>query len=355
MEIGLLNERKKSVFNEIVNSYLNDGSPIGSKTLSSKSKETVSSSSLRNIMAELEEMGLLYSPHVSSGRLPTERGLRLYVNNLLGVEIKINDDEENLIKELQNAGLRGPKELLSEVSSSLSGMSSHAGIVVTPKSENTIRHIEFVRISKLRALVVLVDTNGSVENRIIDIDEGTPNLIFEMAGNYLNSRIKGQNIQELRIKINEEIKTQKVEIDNLAASLIERGLAVWANDQPDSSLIVRGQDKLLEDVHAIEDLERIKSLFNTLGNQELSIKLLEDVSFASGVKIFIGSENKLFIGTGCSLIIAPLQNYENMVIGALGVIGPKRMNYSKIIPIVDYTSQIVTKILNGEQITKEKK
>ena len=350
MENEYLNDKKKWVLNQIIESYLNEGVPIGSKTLSTKSNENVSSSSLRNIMAELETMGLIYSPHISSGRLPTEKGLRLYVDNLMGIQTKFNDDEDNLISELHVAGQRGPKELLSEASSSLSGMTSHAGIVIIPKSESNIKHIEFVRISKYRALVVLVDSNGVVENRVIDIDERTPDMIFETAGNYLNSKIKGQNIQQLRLKINEEIKTQKAEIDSLAASLINRGLAVWANDQPDSSLIVKGHDKLLDDIHALEDLEKIKSLFTTLGNQEISIKLLEDVSNASGVKIFIGSENKLFVGTGCSLIIAPFQSSENKVVGALGVIGPERMNYSKIIPIVDYTSQVVSKLLNGEKI-----
>ena len=350
MEEFYLNDRKKAVLNQIINSYLNEGLPVGSKTLSTKSEENVSSSSLRNVMAELELLGLIYSPHVSSGRLPTEKGLRLYVDNLLGVQTKFNDNEDNLVSELNIAGQRGPKELLSEVSASLSGMTSHAGIVTIPKSENNIRHIEFVRISEQRALVVLVDSSGDVENRLIDIEEGTPDMVFETAGNYLNSKIKDQNIQQLRLKIDKEIRNHKNKIDTLAASLINRGLAVWANDQPDSSLIVKGHDKLLKDVHALDDLEKIKSLFNKLGNQELSMKLLEDVSNASGVKIFIGSENRLFVGTGCSLIIAPFQSHENKVIGALGVIGPKRMNYSKIIPIVDYTSQVVSKILNGENI-----
>ena len=229
-------------------------------------------------------------------------------------------------------------------------MSSHAGIVVVPKTEKDLKHIEFVRLSKEKALVVLIDSIGSVENRIITIDEGTPEITFEMAGNYLNSKINGQNIDELRNKINLDIKKRKNEIDSLAAGLISKGLAIWANDHSDSSLIIHGHEKLLDDVQAFEDLEKIKSLFSTLGNQELSIQLLEDIVNASGVKIFIGSENRLFEGTGCSLIIAPIQAYEQKVFGALGVIGPKRMNYSKIISMVDYTSQIVSKLLNDEEI-----
>jgi heat-inducible transcriptional repressor len=295
-------------------------------------------------------MGLIYSPHVSSGRLPTEKGLRLYVDNLLAFQTIYNENDNLFLKDLNNAGQRGPKELLSEASASLSGMSSHAGIVVVPKTEKDLRHIEFVRLSKEKALVVLIDNFGSVENRIITIDEGTPDMTFEMAGNYLNSKINGQNIDELRTKINLDIKKRKNEIDALAAGLISKGLAIWANDHSDSSLIIHGHDKLLDDVQAIEDLEKIKSLFSTLGNQELSIQLLEDIASASGVKIFIGSENRLFEGTGCSLIIAPIQTYEQKVLGALGVIGPKRMNYSKIISMVDYTSQIVSKLLNDEEI-----
>ena len=345
-----LDDKKKTVLNQIIDSYLIDGAPVGSKTLSNKSEEMASSSSLRNIMSQLEVMGLIYSPHVSSGRLPTEKGLRLYVDNLLAFQTIYDENDNLFLKDLNNAGQRGPKELLSEASASLSGMSSHAGIVVVPKTEKDLKHIEFVRLSKEKALVVLIDSIGSVENRIITIDEGTPDMTFEMAGNYLNSKINGQNIDELRTKINLDIKKRKNEIDSLAAGLISKGLAIWANDHSDSSLIIHGHDKLLDDVQAIEDLEKIKSLFSTLGNQELSIQLLEDIASASGVKIFIGSENRLFEGTGCSLIIAPIQTYEQKVFGALGVIGPKRMNYSKIISMVDYTSQIVSKLLNDEEI-----
>ncbi len=345
-----LDDKKKIVLNQIIDSYLIDGAPVGSKTLSNKSEEMASSSSLRNIMSQLEVMGLIYSPHVSSGRLPTEKGLRLYVDNLLAFQTIYNENDNLFLKDLNNAGQRGPKELLSEASASLSGMSSHAGIVVVPKTEKDLKHIEFVRLSKEKALVVLIDSIGSVENRIITIDEGTPDMTFEMAGNYLNSKINGQNIDELRTKINLDIKKRKNEIDSLAAGLISKGLAIWANDHSDSSLIIHGHEKLLDDVQAIEDLEKIKSLFSTLGNQELSIQLLEDIATASGVKIFIGSENRLFEGTGCSLIIAPIQTYEQKVFGALGVIGPKRMNYSKIISMVDYTSQIVSKLLNDEEI-----
>ena len=345
-----LDDKKKIVLNQIIDSYLIDGAPVGSKTLSDKSEKMASSSSLRNIMSQLEVMGLIYSPHVSSGRLPTEKGLRLYVDNLLAFQTLYNAKDNLFLKDLNNAGQRGPKELLSEASASLSGMSSHAGIVVVPKTEKDLKHVEFVRLSKEKALVVLIDSIGSVENRIITIDEGTPDMTFEMAGNYLNSKINGQSIDELRTKINLDIKKRKNEIDALAAGLINKGLAIWANDHSDSSLIIHGHDKLLDDVQAIEDLEKIKSLFSTLGNQELSIQLLEDIASASGVKIFIGSENRLFEGTGCSLIIAPIQAYEQKVFGALGVIGPKRMNYSKIISMVDYTSQIVSKLLNDEEI-----
>ena len=345
-----LDDKKKTVLNQIIDSYLIDGAPVGSKTLSNKSEEMASSSSLRNIMSQLEVMGLIYSPHVSSGRLPTEKGLRLYVDNLLAFQTIYNENDNLFLKDLNNAGQRGPKELLSEASASLSGMSSHAGIVVVPKTEKDLKHIEFVRLSKEKALVVLIDSIGSVENRIITIDEGTPDMTFEMAGNYLNSKINGQNIDELRTKINLDIKKRKNEIDALAAGLISKGLAIWANDHSDSSLIIHGHEKLLDDVQAIEDLEKIKSLFSTLGNQEISIQLLEDIASASGVKIFIGSENRLFEGTGCSLIIAPIQTYDQKVFGALGVIGPKRMNYSKIISMVDYTSQIVSKLLNDEEI-----
>ena len=354
IKLNLLSERNKAVFNQIIDTYLISGSPIGSQTLSNHSKEPISSASLRNIMSELEEMGLLYSPHISSGRLPTEQGLRLYVDSLMGFSIKLENEEISFIEELELAGQRGSKELLSEASVSLSGISSHAGIVVNPRTELDIKHIEFMRISQSRVLVILIDTNGSVENRIINIPKGITGSVLEQAGNYLNSKIKGQNIEELRKIISDEIKSHRVEIDVLAERLINQGLAVWANDELDSSLIVCGHDKLLDDVNALEDLERIKSLFASLGKSESSISLLEDASEASGVQIFIGSESRLFNGTGCSLVIAPYKNTNNKIIGALGVIGPTRMNYSKIIPIVDYTSQVVTKLLAGENLINHK-
>jgi len=346
-ESFILSEKNKQVFSQIIESYLLNGSPVGSKTLSENSSEQISPASLRNIMSELEDIGLLYSPHVSSGRLPTERGLRLYVDSLMSVSENFNFVEKDVVQGIEIARQRGASELFSEVSSSLSGLSCHAGIVVTPKTEKKIRHIEFIKIDQLKALVVIVDSDGSVENRLISISKGTPDIIFEHAGNYLNSRIKGQSIDELRKIINKEIQTHRVEIDVLAARLINEGLAVWSNDGPDSSLIVCGHDKLLNDVHAIEDLEKIKSLFTALGKRESSIKLLEEARLASGVQIFIGAENRLFNGTGCSLVIAPYQNMEKRIVGALGVIGPTRMNYSKIIPIVDYTSQVVTRLLSN--------
>ena len=354
IDLNILNDRNKSVFNQIIENYLKKGSPIASKALSEESKNSISSSSLRHIMSELEEMGLLYSPHVSSGRVPTELGLRLYVNSLMGISWNINDEEKDVLNSLQLAGQRGTKELVSQVSASLSGITSHAGIVVTPKSEIEIKHIEFVRISKLKALVVLVDKEGNVENRIIDISDGTPDIIFEHASNYINSKIKGQSIEDLKKSINKEIELHRLEIDSLAAKLINEGLAVWSNDGPDPSLVVCGHDNLLENINAIEDLDKIKVLFSALGKQESSIKLLEELDLASGVQIFIGAENRLFTGTDCSLVIAPYQNMNKQIIGALGVIGPTRMNYSKIIPIVDYTSQVVSGLFGGNSKSEEK-
>ena len=354
IDLNILNDRNKTVFNQIIKNYLKSGSPIASKTLSEESNNPISSSSLRNIMSELEEMGLLYSPHVSSGRVPTELGLRLYVNSLMGISWNIDDKEKNVLNSLEFAGQRGAKELISQVSASLSGITRHAGIVVTPQSEIEIKHIEFVRISKLKALVVLVDTDGNVENRLIDISNGTPDVIFEHASNYINSKIKGQSIDELKTIINREIELHRSEIDSLAAKLINEGLAVWSNDGPDPLLIVCGHDNLLENINAIEDLDKIKALFSALGKQESSIKLLEEVDLASGVQIFIGAENRLFTGTDCSLVIAPYQNMKKQIIGALGVIGPTRMNYSKIIPIVDYTSQVVSTLLSGKSTKEEK-
>ena len=342
-----LTDRNKFVFNQVIESYISNGSPIGSKTLSENNSYSISPATFRNVMSELEEIGLLYSPHISSGRLPTSYGLKLYINSIMQFSEQISESEKESINNIESMLKIKATDLLQTVSSSLSGISMQTGIVVEKKFIGEIKHIEFVRISSDKALVVLVDSKGSVENRIITNVNGIPSGCFEQASNYLNSKIKGKNLDELKNLIDKEINNEKVEIDLLATNLINQGLAVWSDDEKDPSLIVCGKEKLFDNIDAIDDIKKIKNLFLKLEKKEFSHKLLEEVKSASGIKIFIGADNNLFANTGCSIILAPYEDDSRKIIGAIGVIGPTRMNYSKIIPIVTYTSKMVTKFLSN--------
>jgi len=349
MKVNLeeLTDRNKFVFNQIIESYITSGTPVGSKTLSENNSFSISPATYRNVMSELEEIGLLYSPHISSGRLPTSYGLKLYINSIMQFSEEISESEKETINNIESLLQIKTTDLLQTVSSSLSGLSMQTGIVVEKKFIGEIKHIEFVKISSDKALVVLVDSKGSVENRIISNVKGIPSGSFEQASNYLNSKIKGKNLDQIRNLINTEISIEKLEIDLLATNLINQGLAVWSDDEIDPSLIICGQEKLLDNIDAVDDIKKIKNLFLKLEKKEFSHKLLEEVKSASGIKIFIGAENNLFANTGCSIILAPYGDASKKIIGAIGVIGPTRMNYSKIIPIVTYTSKMVTKFLSN--------
>ena len=342
-----LNERSREILRHVVEAYVETGEPIGSRTLSRRSGLQLSPATIRNIMADLEEFGLLYAPHTSAGRLPTEAGLRLFVDGILEVGNLTRDERSIIEAQCTTAGFNAG-QVLQQASSLLSGLSQCAALVMAPKSDDKLRHIEFVNLGPGRALVVMVSENGDVENRVIDVPLGMPASSLVEASNYLTARMIGRTLAECRIDVQEEITAHRSELNTLTSKVVENGLAVWADNDgvDDGVLIVRGQARLLEDVTAMSDLERIRGLFEALETKEALLRLIDAADIAQGVQIFIGSENELFSMAGCSMVIAPFSQSGERIVGAIGVIGPTRMNYARIIPMVDYTAKIVGDLLS---------
>jgi len=309
---------------------------------------TLSPASVRNVMSDLEGLGLIYAPHVSAGRIPTHTGLRLFVDGLLEVG-DIDDAERHRLEQLSsfaggNAGVTA--EVLAEAGDMLSGLSRCAGVVLAEKQVSRIKHIEFVSLDSKRALLVLAGDDGSVENRVLNLPEGLPPQALTEATNYLNARIRGATLPEARERVEAELKASQAELDLLTAKLVRAGLAQWSGGRDDNkSLIVRGQSRLLDDLKAVEDVERIRLLFEDLESKRALLHLLDLSENAEGVRIFIGSENNLFSLSGSSLIVAPFQDQDRKIVGVLGVIGPTRLNYARIIPMVDYTAKLLSRVL----------
>jgi heat-inducible transcriptional repressor len=342
--INELSQRSREIFRHIVDTYVESGEPVGSRTLSRRLGQSLSAATIRNVMADLEEQGLLYAPHTSAGRIPTEAGLRLFVDGLLEIGA-VSEDERAAIEAKCAAAGRSMSEVMGEASSLLSGLSHCAGLVLAPKTDRPLKHIEFVSLSPGRALVVLVNEDGLVENRVIEVPMGLPSSTLQVASNYLNARLIGRTLDEGRQEVVTEIEDKRSELDELSRRVIEAGLATWAGGASGGQLIVRGQARLLEDVTALSDLERVRALFEALETKEATLRLLEATGKGDGVQIFIGAENALFRHSGCALVISPLQNSREQVIGAIGVLGPTRINYARIIPLVDYTAKVVGRLV----------
>lgn len=341
-----LDARSREIFRHVVEGYLSTGEPVGSRNLARIIPISLSPASIRNVMSDLEMAGLLYAPHTSAGRLPTERGLRFFVDAML--EIGDLDNEESKRIEAQVAAAASNASLdslLSEATTMLSGLTRGAGVVVTGKQNPQLKHIEFVRLDPARALVVLVGEDGNVENRLLDLPPGLPSSALIEASNFLNARIQGLTLGELRAQIEENRAHMEQEVDTLVSALIDAGLAVSVGPTDGRQLIVRGQANLLENLKAVEDLERIRLLFADLETQKDVIDLLSRAEGGEGVRIFIGSENKLFSLSGSSMIAAPFRDAKQTILGVVGVIGPTRLNYSRIVPMVDYTARVVSRIL----------
>ena len=342
-----LNERSREIFRQIVESYLATGEPVGSRNLSRILPMTLSPASVRNVMSDLEQLGLVYAPHISAGRLPTEVGLRFFVDALMQIGDLSEDDRKTI--EAQVAGQsKSFEEVLTEASGLLSGLSRAAGVVLTAKSNQRLKHVEFVRLEPSRALVVLVAEDGQIENRVLNIPAGLPTSALIEAANFLNARIRGRTLAEVRSEIEQRLKEGQAELDELTQRIVAAGLASWSGGERDErKLIVRGQAHLLEDLKALADLERVRLLFDDLETRREVIDLLGRAEQAEGVRIFIGSENNLFSLSGSSTIVAPYHDASGHIVGVLGVIGPTRLNYARIVPMVDYTAKVVSKLLGG--------
>ena len=341
-----MNERSKIVFRNLVDSYIETGEPVGSQTLANTLAEEISPATIRNVMQDLEVLGLLDSPHVSSGRIPTQQGLRLFVDTLLEIG-EISNKEQEIIDFSIKEDPKNLSNILTRAGSVLSGLTKSASLVLAPKIEAPIKHIEFVSLSPERALAVLVTADGMVENRVFEPPLGQTQSDFREAANFMNAYAKGLTLSELREVMEREVSKRKLEIDKIAAQLVKDGLAVWdGKDTDNSRLIVRGRANLIDGTTAEDDFEKIRELFDDLERKQDIANFINLTEKGEGVRVFIGSENKLFSLSGSSLVISPYMNSEHKIIGAVGVIGPTRLNYGKIVPIVDYTAQLVGRTLS---------
>ena len=348
ISLAQLNERSREIFRHIVESYLGTGEPIGSRNIARILPMTLSPASVRNVMQDLEQLGLVYAPHTSAGRLPTETGLRFFVDALMQVG-DLNEEERRKIEgQVAAAGGRTVENVLTEASQMLSGLTHAAGVVLTAKSNMRLKHIEFVRLEPERALVVLVAEDGQVENRVLNVPVGLPTSSLIEATNFLNAHARGKTLSELKTELEKAMETGRAELDALTQRLIAEGLASWSGGGSDErKLIVRGHANLLDDLTALEDLERVRRLFDDLETKRGIADLLGRAEQADGMCIYIGSENKLFSLSGSSTIIAPYRDGAGRIVGAIGVIGPTRLNYARVIPTVDYTARVISKLING--------
>ena len=344
-----LNDRSREIFRQIVETYLATGEPVGSRNISRLIPMTLSPASVRNVMADLERLGLIYAPHISAGRLPTELGLRFFVDALMEIGDLTERDRRSIEAQVAASGQSKSLEaVLTDASVLLSGLTHAAGVVLTAKSNVRLKHLEFVRLEPERALVIMVAEDGQVENRVLSLPPGLPASTLTEAGNFLNARIRGKTLSEARTELERALEAGQAELDQLTQRIVSAGLASWSGGESEErKLIVRGHANLLDDLKALEDLERVRLLFDDLETKRGVADLLGRAEQADGVRIFIGSENKLFSLSGSSTIIAPYRDGAGRIVGVIGVIGPTRLNYARIIPMVDYTAKVVGRLLGG--------
>ena len=341
-----LDERARDIFRRVVESYLETGDPVGSRTLS-KGGVHLSPASIRNTLQDLTQLGLLGAPHVSAGRMPTHAGLRLFVDGLLEVGDLAESERRDIDARLFAHG-RGFEEVMNEASILLSGLAGGAGVVVTPVRDAGVKHVEFVALGADQALAVMVFNDGMVENRLMRRPAGLTPSALQEASNFLNARLAGRTLSEARGEMGGELERARRDLNAAAARLVEDGMAAWSGGEgAERSLIVRGRANLLDDAGALEDLERVRMLFDDLEQKEQLIGLLDDVREAEGVRIFIGAETRLFSLSGSAVIAAPYMTGRQKVLGAIGVIGPARLNYARVIPLVDYTARVLGRMLDG--------
>ncbi len=343
-----LGERPREVFRHLVEAFLASGEPVGSRTLSQRLPQALSPASIRNVMADLEAMGLLYAPHTSAGRAPTERGLRLFVDGMLEIG-DLGTEERREIEARMTASGRRLEDVLTQATQSLAGLSRCAGLVITAKQDATLKHVEFVAVAPDKAVVVMVFEDGQVENRVIETPPGLPVSALWEASNYLGARMRGRTLDGARAEVLAELEGERAALDSLTAKIVAAGLATISQPSGSSAeektLIVRGTANLLDSVEARADIERVQHLFDDIERKNDLIRLLELVKAGDGVRIFIGSENRLFSLSGSSIVAAPYANAAGHIVGVIGVLGPTRLNYGRIIPMVDHTAKVIGRLL----------
>lgn len=348
--LGNMNQRSQEIFRHLVESFLKDGAPVGSRSISRALPNSLSPASIRNVMSDLEHLGLITSPHTSAGRIPTQSGLRMFVDAMLEVShIKAEDQlyiEQQMAARAAANHKQNVDDILGETSSLLSGLSHCAGIVLTTKQCRPIQHIQFVRLDNVKLLLILVYQDNEVENRIIQVPAGLPASVLEQASNYLNAHVAGLTLVEAERAIAKDMEAARQSLDTLTNELIANGMAMWSSDDVDErNLIVRGRSNLIDDTAGLENLDLIKKLFDDLETKKELVNLLDLADNAEGVRIFIGAENNLFSMSGSSLVVSPFHDEDKNVVGVLGVIGPTRLNYGRIIPVVDYTAKMVGQLI----------
>jgi len=343
-----IDERSREIFRYIVESYLDSGDPLGSRSISKQLAVNLSPATIRNVMSDLEMMGLIYAPHTSAGRMPTDLGLQFFVDSFLEIGNLTKDERKSIETQVKAASSEMTFDnVLTEASQLLSGLSSTAGLVVTTKADLRLKQIEFIQLEPTKALAVIVGEDGSVENRILTLPAGTTASALIEATNYINAKIAGQTIAEANATLQKQHNATRSELNVLTQKLVDAGIATWAGTSgPEpGQLIISGHSNLLDNLEATEDLTRIRQLFGELEAKENFMRLLDMTEEGDGVRIFIGAESKLFSLSGSSVIVAPYKDNEQRVIGALGIIGPTRLNYARLIPMVDYTAKVISRIL----------
>ena len=346
--VNQLDARSRDVFRHIVENYLQTGEPLGSRNLSRVFSEGLSAATIRNVMGDLDHLGLIFAPHTSAGRLPTELGLRFFVDSFMEIGDLNSEDRRSIDAQVRASGDgRSMESILTEASQLLSGLTHSAGLVTSAKQDLRLKHIEFVRLEPTRALVVIVGESGHVENRIIDLPAGINASSLVEAANYMNAKVAGLTLGEARTQFERLHNETRAELDSLVARMVDEGVAVWAGaqDRDPGRIIVSGHANLLNDLKAAEDLARVQRLFDDLEAKDSLIRLLNLAEEGEGVRIFIGAESRLFSQSGSSLVVAPYRDDNQRVIGALGIIGPTRLNYARIVPMIDYTAEVVGKML----------
>ena len=345
--LSVLNARSQDIFRKIVERYLETGTPVGSRDLSRMLQVGLSPASVRNVMADLEDLGLIAAPHTSAGRAPTQEGLRFFVDAMLEVGAVNESERSQIAKSIEGQRQGQVEDLLTEASQLLSGLSQGAGVVIATKSDMILRHIEFVRLDASRAMAIMVGQDGQVENRIMDTPPGLTANALTQAGNYLAHHVVGRTIAEARKVLAEQRAEQRAELDELTQKLVDAGIATLsqASSTSQPTVIVRGRANLINDAMASDELLRMRQLFDELESKDGLLELLGDAEKAQGVRIFIGSENKLFSLSGSSVILSPYKDANDKVVGVLGVIGPTRLNYARIVPVVDYTANVISAMM----------